>query len=365
MDETDSFCVSSSSFSSRLLETVKDVFREDRFSDVTLVSDDLREIRAHRLVLTSGSRVLKRILSRISSDHPVIYLRGVDHDDLESVMQFLYYGDVTVAQDKMSDVLSVARDLQVYQLSGLENTGGNDTKHESKLPQPVNKPSPKTKNKLKRIKITQSRSRPDDDANTKLETLPVEVTRTTEDISDPTEDPLVEYNNDLEDDNIEAHYDDSVVENVDVEMNTSEQDISVSNTENLTWEQETDILNDSMKPKPVKCRYCGQSFSAYASRIRHEQAEHLKKRYPCDQCSYQAKYKQDLTKHILSVHDKVRYKCPHCDHEATNESNLRSHMNRHKGIKYPCKFCDYEFNSSSNLKRHLGTAHKDRLSDTS
>ena len=35
---------------------------EDRFTDVTLVSDDNEQFKAHRLVLSSGSKVFDKIL---------------------------------------------------------------------------------------------------------------------------------------------------------------------------------------------------------------------------------------------------------------------------------------------------------------
>ena len=56
--DSDSFFLSSSEFSGRVAETIKDVYKSEKFTDVTLITEDLRETRAHRLVLISGSKVL-------------------------------------------------------------------------------------------------------------------------------------------------------------------------------------------------------------------------------------------------------------------------------------------------------------------
>ena len=55
--ESDSFFLSSSEFSDRVTDTFKDIYKSERFTDVTLVSEDLTEIRAHKVVLVSGSQV--------------------------------------------------------------------------------------------------------------------------------------------------------------------------------------------------------------------------------------------------------------------------------------------------------------------
>ena len=45
------FCLSSKSFQSQLESTLKELFTENTFADVTLVSDDQIQIPAHKFVL--------------------------------------------------------------------------------------------------------------------------------------------------------------------------------------------------------------------------------------------------------------------------------------------------------------------------
>ena len=53
----------------------------------------------------------------------MIYLRGVRTCDLESVLDFMYQGEVNVAQDDLNSFLAVAEDLQIKGLT--QNAGGS------------------------------------------------------------------------------------------------------------------------------------------------------------------------------------------------------------------------------------------------
>jgi len=48
---------------------------------------------------------------------PIVYLRGVRSLDLEAVLNFMYQGEVNVAQDDLTSFLAVAEELQVKGLS--------------------------------------------------------------------------------------------------------------------------------------------------------------------------------------------------------------------------------------------------------
>lgn len=49
--------------------------------------------------------------------NPMIYLRGVRLSDLESVLDFMYHGEVNVAQSDLNSFLAVAEDLQIKGLT--------------------------------------------------------------------------------------------------------------------------------------------------------------------------------------------------------------------------------------------------------
>ena len=88
-----------------------------QFSDLTLVCEDKTEVRAHQFILSACSSVFKDILANNSHPQPLIYLRGIQHDILESVLQFMYEGEANVYQDRMPDFLRLAKDFDVLGLN--------------------------------------------------------------------------------------------------------------------------------------------------------------------------------------------------------------------------------------------------------
>ena len=53
------------------------------------------------------------MLRRNPHQHPLLYLKGVKYADLESVLNFMYHGEVNVAQDDLNSFLAVAEELKV------------------------------------------------------------------------------------------------------------------------------------------------------------------------------------------------------------------------------------------------------------
>ena len=75
------------------------ILREEKeFFDVTLVSDDERQIPAHKLVLSACSDFFKSILKRNPHSHPLLYLSGVDGKSLGFVLDYIYQGEVKLTQ---------------------------------------------------------------------------------------------------------------------------------------------------------------------------------------------------------------------------------------------------------------------------
>merc|ERR1719222_1042930 len=70
--------------------------------------------------------------------HPLLYLRGVKFQDLQSVLNFMYHGEVNVAQEELNSFLAVAEELRVKGLTQNQST----KKQESSFPAPSPKLAP-------------------------------------------------------------------------------------------------------------------------------------------------------------------------------------------------------------------------------
>ena len=124
-------------FSEHLQLMFKDLYQEEgRYSDVTLVSDDQTQFKAHKIVLSACSPVFKKIIDSNPSQHPLIYLRGIQSYEIESILQFMYLGEGKFYQERMGEFIKVAKDLEVKEISkGVEMPGDNEDIIEDDIPE--------------------------------------------------------------------------------------------------------------------------------------------------------------------------------------------------------------------------------------
>ena len=80
------------------VETFQRLFEDNNFTDITLVCEDQRQIKGHKVVISAGTRFFKDILLRNPHPDPLLYLK-VPHDYLYSIMKFIYIGQSEVEQN--------------------------------------------------------------------------------------------------------------------------------------------------------------------------------------------------------------------------------------------------------------------------
>ena len=49
----------------------------------------------------------------INHSHPVIYLRGIQYSEIESLLQFIYLGEAKFYEERMNEFLSVSKSLEI------------------------------------------------------------------------------------------------------------------------------------------------------------------------------------------------------------------------------------------------------------
>ena len=97
------------------LNSELNLLRED-FLDVTLVCDD-EQISAHKVILSASSEFFRGILRRNPRESPIIYLKGTKMSHLKLILNFIYTGQVEVAEEDLAEILEAAVDLKVKGLS--------------------------------------------------------------------------------------------------------------------------------------------------------------------------------------------------------------------------------------------------------
>ena len=115
-------------------ENIKSAFGHLRgttdFVDVTLACEDGQQMEAHKVILAASCPFFQRILKGNKHSHPLIYMRGVNSDDMTAIIDFLYYGEANVYQENLEGFLAIAEELQIKGLEGSKDQYGSNEKEE-------------------------------------------------------------------------------------------------------------------------------------------------------------------------------------------------------------------------------------------
>ena len=319
-------------YSDHLRETMQGMLISDSFTDVTLVSDDKQSIKAHRNILSACSPVFENILlMEIQNHHPVIYLRGIQFSEIESILQFIYLGEAKFLEHRVNEFLSVAKNLEIKEFSN-ETASDSDVSNSNNTSENV-------------------------DYNVS-ETINVEC-----DVADTVK----KHNSTIEEQddkmtslkNLLAHKVDNIEFNV---TDKNEKD-------NCAIEQEQEGTDDGSKlfnqythgGVIFKCNQCTYQAKKHSDLKYHIQIQHEgTPLYLCDHhdCDYQATNKKLLKEHIQTIHEGFKYKCNDCVYQTDHCTDLRNHVQAvHEGIRYPCDQCPYQAGFLKVLKRHIKTRH--------
>jgi len=137
MTSSEKFCLRWNDFETNISVAFRELREEKDFFDVTLACDD-SQIQAHKVILSACSPFFRNVLRRNPHQHPLLYLKGVKYKDILSVLNFMYMGEVNVAQEELNTFLSVAEDLRVKGLTQNNSSSESQASQDSKQDTPKN-----------------------------------------------------------------------------------------------------------------------------------------------------------------------------------------------------------------------------------
>ena len=303
-------------FSSHSRELFKNLMETQEFTDVTLISDDQQQYRVHKFILSACSTAFRKILHN-NPTNSSIYLRGIHHEELESILQFIYLGEATVYHERMNEFVNVAKNLDIKEIGKNvvdEECGGLNMNYNQYLDQedPI-----------------ESDKKQSSDVTISSRTTSQEINK-----SDPSPSMIL-------DDARPYH--------------CQQCDFKASRKDNLK-------VHVQNKHEGIKypCQQCDYQANSSSNLQAHVKSKHEGIKYLCQQCDYQGSSSSNLQVHVKSKHEGIKYPCQQCDYQATTSFNLQVHVKfKHEGIKYPCQQCDYQANTSNRLQTHVEYKHLD------
>ncbi|XP_065566985.1 protein tramtrack, beta isoform-like isoform X2 [Artemia franciscana] len=137
------FCLRWNNHQSTLVSVFDRLLSTEIMTDVTLAAEG-RSIKAHRLVLSACSPFFQEVLNSNPDKHMVIFLKDVPYEELRALVSYMYKGEVSVAQDRLTSLIRIAENLKVRGLAEPDETPSKKLPPLPKLTPAVIKRDPNT-----------------------------------------------------------------------------------------------------------------------------------------------------------------------------------------------------------------------------
>ena len=120
MESLPQLCLKWNNFPSTVSSSLESLRNGGDLVDTTLWCEG-RQFKAHRVVLSACSNYFRQIFKQVPSGNaPVaVVLSHVPHQDVESVLTFMYSGEVSIFEAQLGSFLKTAESLQVTIFLGL------------------------------------------------------------------------------------------------------------------------------------------------------------------------------------------------------------------------------------------------------
>jgi len=333
---SEKFCLRWNEFENNISQAFKELRDDKDFFDVTLVCDD-EQLQAHKVILSACSPFFRNVLRRNPHQHPLLYLKGVKYSDLQSVLNFMYHGEVNVAQEELNSFLAVAEELRVKgltqnnQQSSLPKPKPNYPTSKSPVPQktrpPDREPLPPPKRPKPSPAPLQSYAMADDDEI--QEVVPVKS---------------------------EPHDTNSSAVNVYGQHHQAPVQTQVAQSHVIAASQNQLVHDDSLQ-------YGGdESYEDYGG----YEGDHYE---GVDQSIATTDGNKGFDRNMLDQYmekilreTKTYYSCTFCGKENSHINNIRNHLEsvHFPGqFSYDCQYCGKSFKSKNSLAVHVSLNHRD------
>ncbi|XP_045454503.1 protein tramtrack, beta isoform isoform X1 [Melitaea cinxia] len=113
---TQRFCLRWNNHQTNMLSVFDQLLHAETFTDVTLAVEG-QLLKAHKMVLSACSPYFQALFVNHQEKHPIVILKDVPYSDMKSLLDFMYRGEVSVDQERLTAFLKVAESLRIKGLT--------------------------------------------------------------------------------------------------------------------------------------------------------------------------------------------------------------------------------------------------------
>ncbi|XP_065566986.1 broad-complex core protein isoforms 1/2/3/4/5-like isoform X3 [Artemia franciscana] len=325
------FCLRWNNHQSTLVSVFDRLLSTEIMTDVTLAAEG-RSIKAHRLVLSACSPFFQEVLNSNPDKHMVIFLKDVPYEELRALVSYMYKGEVSVAQDRLTSLIRIAENLKVRGLAEPDETPSKKLPPLPKLTPAVIKRDPNTQrpstpsSKKRRKAESQSNSLssgPNPSTENGEESQPLNnegQSLLEKSLLMPREINAnhVEYTPQAAGPSVNVKKEEITMESADEAEDGDDWSGPEGEEQQGSW-QETpenvpDTPGENFNQGSYSCQVCGRRFVKEGSMRSHLSLDCSTKRYTCEHCNCSFKRKYHLNRH-MRVHTRETY---NENHQALN-----------------------------------------------
>ncbi|XP_060830365.1 protein tramtrack, beta isoform-like [Bombus pascuorum] len=121
------YCLRWNNHRSNLLTVFDELLQNEAFTDVTLAVDGGASVKCHKMVLAACSSYFQTLFIDLPCKHPIVVLKDVKYSEIKAILEYMYRGEVNVAQEQLAGLLKVA---EVLKVKGLVEENGSQGRRE-------------------------------------------------------------------------------------------------------------------------------------------------------------------------------------------------------------------------------------------
>ncbi|XP_022201850.2 protein bric-a-brac 2 [Nilaparvata lugens] len=327
------------------------IYNEQNLVDVTLSCSD-GMLKAHKLVLSACSPYFEAVFRDNPCKHPVVILKGIQLQEMQTLLEYMYIGSVDVQEDDLEILLNVASELQVKGLVQKQQPFANGNS--------AGQPNERKRRFDNDRRLNNGKS----EKHWKVETL-------------LSPDGLF-YNNKKSKNNTNENSQNT--EPIEEESQSQNESNSSQTLMESDSNQGAMPLHPVIKEEPsgvesegggtcddvinaANMFHPGAEAGVGADEKLQQQTalallEHHEETTFCLICNKNFHSRQNLRRHLQTHTGEKPHRCDYCDLSFLRLSHLQRHVRVHTGERpYACTLCPKQFSRSDKLKSHMTMQH--------